>query len=43
MSDEPKENYFDIRIRGSSTIYTEQELTDLLYEFLKNKAEFQIQ
>jgi hypothetical protein len=37
-----KENYFEIKITGKSTLYDEQEITDLLYEFLKDKAEFQI-
>lgn len=37
-----KENYFDVRIQGKSTLYTEQEIIDLLYEFLKDKAEYQI-
>jgi len=38
-----KENYFEIHITGKSTIYTEAEIIDLLYEFLKDKAEFKIQ
>ena len=43
MPKEPKENFFEIKIIGKSTMYTEEELVDLLYEFLKDKAEFQIQ
>ena len=31
------------RIRGKSTVHTEAELIDLLYEFLKDKAEFKIE
>ena len=38
-----KENYFEIKIVGKSTLYTEKEIIDLLYEFLKGKAEFKIQ
>jgi len=37
-----EKHWFEIKIQGSSTIYTETELVDLLYEFLKDKAEFQI-
>ena len=36
-------NDFDIKIVGSSTIYTEQEIIDLIYEALKDKAIFKIQ
>lgn len=39
----PKENYFEIKIIGKSTTHTEQDLIDLLYELLKDKAEFKIQ
>jgi len=38
-----KENYFEIKVWGKSTTHTEQEITDLIYELLKDKAEFQIQ
>jgi len=40
--EEETEYFFELKIEGSSTIYTEEELIDLLYEFLKDKAEFQI-
>jgi len=40
--DESTEHFFDLRIIGSSTTHDEQELIDALYEFLKDKAEFQI-
>lgn len=40
--EEPEEHFFDIRIVGSSTTHDEQELIDALYNFLKDKAEFQI-
>jgi hypothetical protein len=38
-----KENWFEIKVTGSSTIYTEDEIITLIYELLKDKAEFQIQ
>lgn len=34
-----KEHYFEIKLKGKSKKYTEEELRDLLYEFLKDKAE----
>lgn len=43
VSKQPEEHFFDIHIIGKSTTHDEQELTDALYEFLKDKAEFRIQ
>lgn len=37
-----KEKFFDVRIVGKSTMLDENEVVDLLYEALKNKAEFKI-
>jgi hypothetical protein len=41
MEEDEKENYFEIKIWGKSTIYNESEIVDMIYELLKNKAEFQ--
>jgi hypothetical protein len=43
MTKEEKEHYFEIKIIGKSTLYDETEIIDLLYEFLQNKAEFNIE
>lgn len=34
-----KEIYFEIKIYGKSTTHTEDELIDLIYELLSDKAE----
>jgi len=41
MCDEKKEHYFEIKIFGKS-LYDQEELTALIYEFLKGKADFKI-
>ena len=38
-----KVNWFKIKVTGSSTIYTEDEIVKLIYELLKGKAKFLIQ
>ena len=35
-----KQHHFKIKIEGNSSRYTEEELTELLYNFLSDKAEF---
>lgn len=42
MVHKTKENFFDIRITGKSTVMAEDEIVDLIYEKLKDKAEFQV-
>lgn len=37
-----KENYFNINIIGKSTTHTETEIIDVIYETLRDKAEFKI-
>lgn len=37
-----EENYFEITIKGKSTIHTEQEIIDLIYDLLKDKATFSL-
>lgn len=39
---DPEEHFFEFKIWGKSTTHDEAELRDLLYEFLKGKAEFRI-